>query len=115
MKIYKDMLNEIKSFSVNEDVFETEENLQKYIKYLQGISEYLFGDNAKLKYNFVKVVLNHCRPNNSYVLHKFKEYYAISLLCDIWEPQEVSDEIRVFDENNIYPLQKIKVSIEWDY
>lgn len=115
MKIYREYLSEIAKIDIPENIYENTLIFKEYESAISNKADYLFGDNLPLKANFKSVILQYCRPDKSYILHKFKDYYAISLLCDMWTPEEVSNEIKVFDEKQIYPLQTIKISIDWDY
>lgn len=50
---------------------------------------------------------------DSYVVIRVGEYYAITKIFSEWVPIEVSEWVRPFDKNGIYPLQRIQKKIEW--
>lgn len=112
-KIYKEMLNEIFEFDVPENAYDSEKNLTKYQERLLELLDY----NLKEEFRpFGYIAINeYCKPGKSYVIHNFKNYIAISQITNEFEPKEVSNEIKIFDKNRIYPLQEIEITIDFVY
>lgn len=115
MKIYKDYLNELGSFEMDINVYKNQKHFIEFHNYIMNIIKEIFYENEKLQISCLKAICNFCRPDNTYVIHKFKQYYAISRTKDYYEPIEIDDVIQVFNEEQIFPLQKIEIVVDFKY
>lgn len=112
--IYKSFLNEICSFEVPENAFESEENYNKYLDHLLNLLDANI-INERLKALTFIAIKENCQPGYEYMIHKFKEYIGISKYIDDYEPREMAKRIIVLDEHRIYPLQEIEITIDFVY
>ena len=113
MKIYEELLQDAVRLEIEEDIFDSTQKLQRFLKDLDIFVEYHFEE--EIRENMKKAILQYCRQGNDYLIHKFQGYYAISKIIDDFCPREISNEIQVLDKDRIYPLQEIEIKLDFKY
>lgn len=114
-KIYLEDVNSLMEFELPENTYATEEMTDKVFNNLYDKLEYLFGEQKELIEIAKGSIINYCKLGKTYALIKFKEYYGIVQIMEEFEPKEISDEIKCFDKERPYPLQRIQKIIDWVY
>ena len=62
-----------------------------------------------------QVYRNDNEQTDTYAVIRVKGYYAVTKIIDEWQPIEVSTYVQPFDKERVYPLQKVKKIIDWEY
>lgn len=112
MKIYREMLNEIFSIDVDQNVWVDENSYKSFLQMLELQVELLPEEVRKIA---IKTINGYVACGFTYIIHKFKNYYAISRQINDYYPQEIDTKIKVFDKNREYPLQEIELVLDWKY
>lgn len=114
-KIYLEDVDSLMEFELPENTYATEEMTDNIFNNLYDKLEYLFGNQKELIEMAKGTIISYCKLGKTYVLIKFKEYYGIVQIIDDFAPREISDEIKCFDKDRPYPLQRIQKVIDWVY
>lgn len=82
------------------------------------LNTFIYESKDNLKNNAIRQANNHgiTEENyNDYLVINVEGYYNIVKIIDEWEPIKIDDTVYPFDENKIYPMQRIEQKIRYIY